>query len=424
MFVRSLDPLWFVEAKQALSIAGPICSHANELIVTSRTQIEKAAVLWAQTAFMAKAIQQQFNVLEQVRNMLRSLQRSSEDEYRSRLVNLEAMDKRLNQALETLENTSLDLAFSAQPRNLKSFVHEEGILQLRHSVAALSSQAKETEQKLSASISKLEGDILQLQRKVKPLKPRKRESLERAHECTDSIALDARNMASMLESLTQHYDLCSTASQMARAAQAGDRESEESLDAVVKVLEEDAGEIEEVIGDLYDRRDAIEESEHFVSSFLSETVEAWNEVSSVFEIFDNFSKTELTEYSQELNSFSQNHTLSIEEIEKLMGEIESLVKYYEIFLQSYYAMVLEVLRRKRAQESLSNMVKTMSETLSDAFKKEEEARQKFVKERGDYLPSDLWEGLTETLSEPQIVVPNSVLPDPSKSTIGRALKEL
>lgn len=420
----SYNPLWFIEAKQALSIAGPICSHANELIVTSRTQIEKAAVLWAQTAFMTKAIHQQFSVLEQVRNMLKSLQRTSEDEYSSKFADLEAMDKRLNHTLDTLENIPLDRAFSAQPRNLKSFVHEEGILQLRESVAAISSHTKESEQKLSASIARFDIDILQLQRKVKPLKPQQKKSLEQAHERTDSITSDARDMASMLESLTKHYDLCFTAGEEARALEAGIGGSREGLYALVFIVEKDAGDVEEIVSELYDRRDTIEESEHFVSSFLSETVDAWNKASSVFDIFDNFSKTQLAEYSQALSDFSKDHSFYIAEIEKLMGEIESLVKYYEIFLQSYHAMVLEVLRRKRAQERLSNMAKTMAETLSDAFKQEEEARQKFVKERGDYLPSDLWEGLTGTFTEPQVVVPSSVLPDLSDKTIERAVKEL
>lgn len=55
---------WIAESKQSLSIAGPICNEANELLSQTRGRIERASVLWAQTVYLRTVISGQFETLK------------------------------------------------------------------------------------------------------------------------------------------------------------------------------------------------------------------------------------------------------------------------------------------------------------------------------------------------------------------------
>lgn len=55
---------WIQESKESLSIAGPICNEANELLSTARGQIERASVCWAQTVYLHTMISSQFQILQ------------------------------------------------------------------------------------------------------------------------------------------------------------------------------------------------------------------------------------------------------------------------------------------------------------------------------------------------------------------------
>lgn len=57
---------WIEQSKESLSIAGPICNEANELLSTARGQMEKSSVLWAQTVYLHTVINGQFEVLQAI----------------------------------------------------------------------------------------------------------------------------------------------------------------------------------------------------------------------------------------------------------------------------------------------------------------------------------------------------------------------
>lgn len=57
---------WIEQSKESLSVAGPICNEANDLLSTSQNRIERAAILWAQTAYLKTIISGQFHVLKTI----------------------------------------------------------------------------------------------------------------------------------------------------------------------------------------------------------------------------------------------------------------------------------------------------------------------------------------------------------------------
>ena len=72
---------WVEQAKESLSIAGPICKEANDLLSTAQGQMEKASVLWAQTVYLHTMISGQIQVLSSVLKASESMDQNSMTEF-------------------------------------------------------------------------------------------------------------------------------------------------------------------------------------------------------------------------------------------------------------------------------------------------------------------------------------------------------
>lgn len=70
---------WIEQAKESLSVAGPICKEANDLLSTAQGQIEKASVLWAQTVYLHTMISGQIQMLSSVIKSSETMDRNKID---------------------------------------------------------------------------------------------------------------------------------------------------------------------------------------------------------------------------------------------------------------------------------------------------------------------------------------------------------
>jgi autophagy-related protein 17 len=457
---------WFLESQQALGIAGPICSRANDMISTCRSQIENATVVWAQISFMKTAIGDQFELLQEIKASLKGLQMEFSTQFQTVLTELDVTGAVLNRALEALEKTELDdglkggatmtASTNANDRNtsgngshgshegsgslddrhstrtlvhkssgegkdfkvtLRSFVHEDGLQQLRRAISDTIDRAQECGNEINRHVANLDVSIADLNKRMLAVMVMKRQSIERANESANSIADNAHSMAGLLESLTRHYDLSLQGVEMANSA-------DKDLDQLYQVLEHDSELVEGVIEDLYGKQKVIEECEKEVSNFSSQMDQAHEAVTSFFESFEDFGTTKLTVYSESLDRIAKDQRTYIDEIQQLKKELESLSEYYTLFLSSYHAMILEILRRKKSQTKIEAVIRDMKSALHKAHEEEVQARQKFISERGDYLPSNLWDGLAELPSLPEVKFTRPDLPNVDEQSVNQAVKHI
>ncbi|CAN6625789.1 autophagy-related protein 17 [Trichomonascus vanleenenianus] len=412
---------WFREAKQSLSVAGPICIEANELVVTSRKQIEEGTVLWAQVIFFHDAIEEQLGLLQNVQSSFEDYHRKSSREFGDLVNQLAESYQSLDDALKMLDETDLDpelLKEGSDKRNLRSFVFESGIDQLRGTVEDIIYKSKTSEKELGESVMNLASEVLRLRKRMYSVKDIRKKSLEKAHGGTEEVAGHAHAMAELLESLTRHYDQCLKAIELTDQ----NKVPKEEIGELLQVLENDSYEVEGAVNELHSRRQSIEVSERSVSEFCDKMGKMHIEVVNYFKELDTFTSNELREYLKTLDGHSKDQSEYATEIAKLVTEVNSLVDYYNLFYKSYHSMVLEIVRRSKAQAKMESLVQTMLNTINSAYNEEVEQRRTFLQEHGDFLPSDLWEGLTESPGYPEIGFDKVDIPKPSEKTIQAAMK--
>lgn len=417
---------WFLEAKHSLSIAGPICTEANGLVATSRKQIEKATVLWSQIMFLHSAISEQLDMLENVQSSIEDFKRYSKDEFEISLRDLNGSEKRLTTALVVLDNIELDGALykqkdEPQSKKIRSFVYEKGLTNLKEMTKECKGEVGSMQDELSKTVMGYSKSIASLRNQMFSVKAIKKESLEHANEGTNLIANHAHAMAMLLESLARHYDQCLKAIEMNDSS---NNEPKVELLNLYEVLENDSKEVEGVVLELEDRNNSIQVSEKSVSEFYQQMQKMHKVVVKYFNQLELFGNTNLPSTLESIDDYSKKQKVQVEKVSKLIEEISSLTDYYEMFSKSYHAMVLEILRRSDAQSKLETYLDDVAKTLNKLHQEELDARKTFLDERGDFLPIDLWPGLTASPRVPKISLETTEFPKLSEKTITNAIKEI
>ena len=243
-----------------------------------------------------------------------------------------------------------------------------------------------------------------------------KESLEHANEGTNLIANHAIPMAMLLESLARHYDQCLKAIEMNDSS---NNEPKVELLNLYEVLENDSKEVEGVVLEF---NNSIQVSEKSVSEFYQQMQKMHKVVVKYFNQLELFGNTNLPSTLESIDDYSKKQKVQVEKVSKLIEEISSLTDYYEMFSKSYHAIVLE---NADAQSKLETYLDDVAKTLNKLHQEELDARKTFLDERGDFLPIDLWPGLTASPSRvPKISLETTEFPKLSEKTITNAIKEI
>lgn len=280
----------------------------------------------------------------------------------------------LKLALEDLKICTLDPAIhqpenqGEPPRNLMSFVDEDGIENLQNSVKSTIDDAQLCHQEMQTLLSNFDSALSSFRKESSHEKEYStQEELEKAHNETSIIARDAHEMAMLLESLARHYDQCTQAYQLSVEVMNGKSSTDvsEELEELTTVLSSDAVEIDGVVVELYERRSNIATSSKVVVDFLASVEQKHGKAVQHFELLEKFGKTELVEVDTKIKDLVKAHDEHLNEImEGLLPEIASLANYYRLFLRSYNAMILEIARRKAYQSKLKTLQEEMQRKIS------------------------------------------------------------
>ena len=238
-----------------------------------------------------------------------------------------------------------------------------------------------------------------------------------------SLESNAQEMASLLESLVSHFDLCVNAVRhteggyaavrRAASSQPPDVEpvsvsgvmnsaeqssegihavSEEERQEMLDVLVKDAEQVEDVMIEMSEFLGEMEQKHEAILDYVGDLSEMNKATLKTFEMMEEISRS-LPRYI----IASQDFKLKWEEIKfninDQLSELESMRLFYEGYHGSYDNLLLEVSRRRQTEDKVKNIMRKAMEQVENVLETDRIEREGFKADFGEYLPNDLWSGI-------------------------------
>jgi autophagy-related protein 17 len=237
-----------------------------------------------------------------------------------------------------------------------------------------------------------------------------------------SLEENAAEMASLLDSLVSHFDLCVNAIKHTEGGFAAVKQaatnnqlpegvtvsgviqepgndsgmleplSEEDRRQMLTVLSSDAAEVEDVVLELHQRLSSMEEQFEQIQDHVTNLTASYNSTITAFTLLESIG-SRLPNYIASSQDFLLRWQDSKAQISEQMEELESMRVFYEGYISSYQGLIEEVTRRKTAEEKMKAVLRKAMEQVKKMHDADSKEREAFRRDVGDFLPSDLWPGL-------------------------------
>jgi autophagy-related protein 17 len=236
---------YFVAAKRSLEASGHVY-RATELVNSSRTLIEDIAVLNAKNSYASRALDEQLNTLRAIEDVVVEEADRVSNEFNATLASLDDADRRLQQTLDALRQTVVDVKLSQRQqtrlvqspartsasqesasivddetgipeKSLLDFIDETTHGQLRTSLYALIDAYHHARNEVEQSLVSYGESVKRLNALLAdpPQLPDKPtiydEPPPTIPQLFRNLESHASEIASLLYNLVSHYDLCVTA---------------------------------------------------------------------------------------------------------------------------------------------------------------------------------------------------------------------
>ncbi|RDW59859.1 putative autophagy-related protein 17 [Coleophoma cylindrospora] len=424
---------YLLASKRSLSSINTVW-RANEIVQSARIALEESVVLSARTGFLRSGISEQVQILRRVRGGIENVYKEGQKDFKTVIRTLDAANARLESTMDTLRSTIVEAAFRPpheDPRNLLDFVHEQGVESMQDALKASIKEAQEAQTDFDTSILAFDDDLRALKSAMShPKQPTSQSQSELLSSETQipthlhDLEIHAQEMASLLDSLVQHFDLCVNAIRHTEGGYAAVRHaashpppgaepvsvsgvmntesesvheapiSEEERLEMLAVLENDSNEVEDVVLELRDRAADMESKHESILEQVATLQAAYRATTNAY--------SSLEVVSSHLPSYiiaSQEFRYRWEEIKDgmraQMEELEGMRIFYENYHSSYDGLILEVDRRKQSEEKVKSILKKAMEQVKKVHDADMMERSAFRDEVGDFLPMDLYPGLTD-----------------------------
>lgn len=370
---------------------------------------------------------------------------------------VEAADARLNSTLEKLRGTIVEAALRPREdvrRNLLDFVDEGG-------VGGLVDVIKEAVDGAGEGLREFQFGNREFEREVgdarllldNDSKGKIEDNLDQRRSPLPDILHDmedcASDMAKNLESLVSHYDLCVTAvkhtegggdvaskvsGEPPEGVDVGENTTgappkpihDEELLEMMRIVEDDAGQVEGTVMDIRERMGEMEALYQRVEGYTEQLNTNHDSTVSAFRLLEDIGR-KLRSYITRSQVFLVRWISAKGKIEEQLEELETLTHFYDGFLGAYDNLLIEIGRRKAMEMKMEREVQAARTKLEKLHGEDLEAREAFRKDQGDFLPVDIWPGLMAGPLRFDIVTADDSaarVPDISKSVIHRAIRRV
>ena len=231
-------------------------------------------------------------------------------------------------------------------------------------------------------------------------------------------------MASLLDSLVSHFDLCVSAIRHTEGGFAAVRKaasslppgaepvsvsgvmdssqnlddegplSEEERNEMLTVLENDAAQVEDVVAELREHLSEMETKHDAILAHVSNLASAYDATVAAFSALQSLS-AQLPEYLMAASDFRLRWEDTKSQIREQLHEIESIRLFYENYHASYDNLIIEVYRRRQSEDKVKTIMRKAMEQIDKIVKMDMREREAFRGDVGDFLPGDLWNRVTE-----------------------------
>lgn len=441
---------YFVAAKQSLGAAWYI-SRADELVTSSRALVEEIAVLNAKNTFARRAVGEKVDTLHKIKDSIVDAADAVATEFGATIEKLDSANDRLQKTLEVLRKIVVDSSLRREADNqvegqerdaaaedvearpsdnaqktLYHFIDETSHTNLQSSLRGLIDTYNDARNPLDST---LQNFSLSLQTMTSTLSTGNEDdsTQDKATLYDDpaysptisdlfhSIELHATELATLLQSLVSHYDLCVSALkhtegggeaiyQIAsstllpvRTPATDDKDLrraetplDEDMASLLQVLSTDAGELEDVLTDIRDRNAEQEDSYSHLLSHAQAHRHTSAKLQTSLSYLHQQQTVHLPSHTHALRTLQQTWERVQAQFETQTDELEELTLFYEGFRDGYAKLLLELQRRKDAEEHIHRVREKACRELRKLAQTEELRRQDFVEETGKFLPVGLW----------------------------------
>ncbi|KAL2830120.1 autophagy-related protein 17 [Aspergillus pseudoustus] len=438
-----------VGAKRSLSSINHVW-RANEIVTAARSTLEESVVISARIGFLRSGLNSQLRLLYNVRAEVEEISLRGRSKFAGALKSLDAADARLKKTIGLLQETIVHASFrpeGEEPRSLHDFVDERGVEELHANLKGSIDRTNAAQAELDASNHAFDGELQAIKKALGTYRAATKlassrtslsssssqsgsstslPSLSSMPSMVHSLEMHAQEMANLLESLVRHFDLCVTAVKHTEgggaaaqsitgdmpagviSSRAGNNEgdivanlnapldplSDSEYREMVNVIINDAAEAEDVVMEIQDR---IGEMESVIESLLTQRdslAAVYNATKDVFTHLSSLASSRLPGYITQAHTFTSVWNEEHDRIKGGLADLSDLSSLYDGFLEAYDGLIIEVTRRKHVRHRVEKILRDTRHKLNALYDEDVNARETFRVEQGDYLPSDIWPGLS------------------------------
>lgn len=242
----------------------------------------------------------------------------------------------------------------------------------------------------------------------------------------------SHSMAEHLASLTHHFDMCVTAVRITEGGTAlarrkaaedsgaggdavsisgviaeqetdvADLDPEEKAE-IVQVVMQDAPEVDEVVADLNAEMQQMDVEFAQLRDQADHVRAGCGAVTQAFQVLEDIG-SRLSDYIAAETEFAERWEAEKEGISARLAEMETLRDFYEGYASAYDSLILEVERRRAVEEKIQAVWRKAKEQADKLVESDWRDREAFRSEVGDYLPTDLWVGMSGPLRRWEVVL--------------------
>jgi len=411
---------WLEDATKKLSTAETLGAKANTLLNATKSTISANNTKLIKSNFLLDSVNQLVQILETVSDSidLRLNDRKQSVKVLENYLNLSLSE--VKREFDKLKQIKIDKSLlSGSHDTLYDFISIEVLdtlllkkSELQNTSANYVGTIEQQKEALKAKLNEFNKIFNQLENEVT--------EVTEAQWISDLIEENNKleeEVATLLESLTHHYDQCARGSRIAEGKEPNILEEEKQ--ELFEVLSKDFQEVPDVLEDLEESIDDIEQRCKKIESYLT----------------TKFYDIKLKHLVQDLTSFGENDLVLImsavskqnidflaisQDINEKCDEAHQLIKHYQQFVDSYYSLILELHRRENVQKSMIKVFEDTKRKLEALQAEDYRNRDAFLNKNGSSLPSDLWEGLNDDSPLCTLKFEIHDLPEISASTLSTA----
>ncbi|ROV90656.1 hypothetical protein VMCG_10015 [Cytospora schulzeri] len=429
-------------AKRSLS-SMTLVLRANDLSTHARQLHEESVILGAQTAFLKKGINDQTKLLLRVRRSMIRTYDAGKREFKHIIKTLDSANGKLENTIDMLRHTTVDSVFrpsGEEPKNLLDFVDENQVHGMRDALKGSIAELQATQTSFDGDLFRFDNDLRALSKILKPTtqSPPKSPADSTTHLQQNPLILDvlasltkhSHSMAEHLTDLTRHFDMCVTAVRITEggAALARRKAAEDTTSAdpvsisgviaeqetnvtelepeerteIVQVVMQDAPEVDDVVADLNVEMQHMEMDFTQLREQTDQTRSAYVVVTQAFQILEEIG-SRLPGYIAAEAEFLDRWGAEKHSIFARLEEMETLRDFYEGYGSAYDSLILEVERRRAVEEKIQGIWRKAKEQVDKLVESDWKDRETFRAEVGDYIPTDLWVGMSGPLRRWEVV---------------------